>query len=279
MCCYRDLKNFDRFNYVIQSLIVLVVTKLKDMKTLIANTEKLELKNLEIDKNNESNVASVTDEAADKQNDVEHTTAAIIKPSEPNEKLKIDSDDGDENKSKIDCVSIDNKKDDNSKMDDVWILPDLERVLLFISKVFLLNFPLYVAHKHGVHGRIDEISQQEIGQLAAFCDIHDTEIPVYLYRNVSLFCTNGGFTAMAAGFELPNLPVSTAHACTVAISNIKLWLNYRSIVQQFVPLRIKVLQYMCKLCDQDLRSPATKSMAGEIDLRLLDVSLICPNLF
>lgn len=62
-------------------------------------------------------------------------------------------------------------------------------------------------------------------------------------------------------FELANLPVSTAHACTMAISNIKLWLNYRSIVQLFVPLRIKILQYMCKLSDQDLRSTATKSMA------------------
>jgi len=63
-------------------------------------------------------------------------------------------------------------------------------------------------------------------------------------------------------FEQNNLPVSTAHAITAAVSNLKLWLNYRSIIQHFVPLRIKVLQYMCKLADQDLRSQATKSMAG-----------------
>lgn len=94
-----------------------------------------------------------------------------------------------------------------------------------------------------------------------FCDLHDSEIPAFLLRNVTLFCSNGGFGAMMSCFELAALPVSTAHAITAAISNLKLWLNYRSVVQQFVPLRIKVLQYMCRLADSDLRSPATRSMA------------------
>lgn len=94
-----------------------------------------------------------------------------------------------------------------------------------------------------------------------YCDLHDTEIPSFLLRNVNIFCNNGGFTAMMSCFEISALPVSTAHAITATISNLKLLLNYRSVVQLFVPLRIKVLQYMCKLSDQDLRSPATKSMA------------------
>lgn len=97
--------------------------------------------------------------------------------------------------------------------------------------------------------------------LSMFCDLHDSEIPAFLLRNVTLFCNNGGFTAMIACFGLANLPVSTAHAITAVISNLKLWLNYRSVVQLFVPLRVKILQYMCKLSDQDLRSPATRSMA------------------
>lgn len=94
-----------------------------------------------------------------------------------------------------------------------------------------------------------------------YCDLHDTEIPAFLLRNVNIFCNNGGFAAMMHCFELATLPVSTAHAITATISNLKLLLNYRSVVQLFVPLRVKVLQYMCKLGDQDLRSPATKSMA------------------
>jgi ubiquitin carboxyl-terminal hydrolase 34 len=254
MCCYRDLKNFDRFNYVIRSLIFLIVVKLKDIKTLIANTLKLETKIVEANspKNNDSSPTietndKVVTEAADSKKE-------SVKTDNQNVEKKSKSDDGKDSESKTD------------KVEDIWILPDIEKALVFVSKVFLLNFPLYVAHKHGIHGRIDEITPQDLQALSMFCDIHDTEIPVYLYRNVTLFCTSGGFAAMLHCFELSNLPVSTAHACTMAISNIKLWLNYRSIVQLFVPLRIKILQYMCKLSDQDLRSSATKSMAGKNSL-------------
>lgn len=244
MCCYRDLKNFDRFNFVIRSLIFLIVVKLKDIKTLIANTTKLELKaaaELTAAKNNDSST-----------------------PVEPCEKSTEEI--PEEVSQKTDNQTADKKSksdDGKEKNDDIWILSDIEKALIFVSKVFLLNFPLYVAHKHGIHGRIDEITPQDLQSLSMFCDIHDTEIPVYLYRNVTLFCTAGGFAAMLHCFEISNLPVSTAHACTMAISNIKLWLNYRSIVQLFVPLRIKILHYMCKLSDQDLRSSATKSMAGK----------------
>lgn len=237
------MKNFDRFNFVIRSLIFLIVVKLKDIKTLIENTVRLEAKN-------EANAVKNSDlsPAGDAGEKAESEPAADKEAPSDNQSAekKSKSDDG---------------KD--AKSEDIWVLPDIEKALIFVSKVFLLNFPLYVAHKHGIHGRIDEITPQDLQSLSMFCDIHDTEIPVYLYRNVHLFCTAGGFVAMLNCFEMSNLPVSTAHACTMAISNVKLWLNYRSIVQLFVPLRIKILQYMCKLSDQDLRSTATKSMAGK----------------
>lgn len=224
MCCYRDLKNFDRFNYIIRSLIYLIVNKLKDIKTILSNTSRIdELPAQQQKVNDESN----------------------------NKKEKEDIDEV--NKEKLETKKV--------NCDEIWTVLELEKVLIFISKVFLLNFPLYIAHKHGVHYG-HESTQQEIQSVSMFCDIHDTEIPVYLYHNVTLFCSAGGFGAMTQCFEISDLPLSLAHACTVAISNIKLWLNYRSIVQLFVPLRIKVLQYMCKLSDQDLRSQATKSMAG-----------------
>lgn len=86
-------------------------------------------------------------------------------------------------------------------------------------------------------------------------------MPVYLLRNVTVFCNTLGFNHMTLCFDIPNLPLSTAHAITAVVSNIKLWLNYRTMVTLFVPIRVKILQYMCKLADQDLRSPATKSMA------------------
>lgn len=227
MCCYRDLKNFDRFNYIIRSLIYLIVNKLKDIKSVLASPGSKEI---------------VTESASDENKD-----------SDAEKKVN------DEQQSVSEEAAKDKEAPKKSD-EDQWTVAELEKVLIFISKVFLLNFPLYIAHKHGMHYG-HESSQQEIQTVSVFCDIHDTEIPVYLYHNVTLFCSSGGFGAMTQCFEISELPLSLAHACTVAISNIKLWLNYRSIVQLFVPLRIKVLQYMCKLSDQDLRSPATKSMA------------------
>lgn len=258
MCCYRDLKNFERFNLVINSLICLVVSKLKNIKALIlaANEKKDEEKISPIDSSSKSE---------------QDTTAVVTKQEDKQEKSEDAKLVADTTESTITPVT----SDETEAHEEVWVLPELEKVLIFISKIYLLNFPLYVAYKHGIHGRIDDISQQEAQTLSMFCDIHETEIPVYLYRNVTLFCSSGGFGAIMQCFELHNLPVSTAHACTVAISNIKLWLNYRSIVQLFVPLRIKVLQYMCKLSDQDLRSPATKSMAGKFYFTCKRAQIIC----
>lgn len=145
--------------------------------------------------------------------------------------------------------------------EEPWILPEVEKLLLLVSKVFLLNFPLYIAYKHGTHARLDDISAEEAQHLSIFCDLHDNEIPVYLLRNTSLFCNSNGFAAMILCFDQPDLPVTTAHAITATVSNIKLWLHYGCIVQLFVPLRSKILQYMCKLSDQNLRTTATRAMA------------------
>lgn len=148
-----------------------------------------------------------------------------------------------------------------SYTEETWILPEVEKFFLLVSKVFLLNFPLYIAYKHSSHARVDDISAEEAQHLAIFCDLHDNDIPLYLLRNICVFCNTGGFAAMMVTFEHYDLPVSTAHAIVATVSNIKLWLNYGCIVQLFVPLRSRVLQYMCKLSDQNLRTAATRAMA------------------
>jgi ubiquitin carboxyl-terminal hydrolase 34 len=265
MCGYRDIKNFDRFNLIVQSIICLTVTKLKKIKELLDDLAV--------------STKIVNDSIAATASNCEKPAENLVKDESTNSK------DGNEDESKKEPVEkvvakVENVepsvitttepkptppvpvKLNDDETYDKWALPEIEKLLIFISKVFLLNFPLYVAYKHGVHARLDEISPQEAQSLSLFCDLHDNEMPAFLLRNVSIFCNSGGFPAMMECFDQPNLPVSTAHAITAAISNLKLWLNYRSIIQQFVPLRIKVLQYMCKLSDQDLRSASTKSMAG-----------------
>ncbi|XP_071053277.1 ubiquitin carboxyl-terminal hydrolase puf isoform X2 [Onthophagus taurus] len=143
-------------------------------------------------------------------------------------------------------------------------ISERDKLLILVTKIFLLNFPLYVAFKHTIQAKLDELTQQEMQTLNLFCDLHDSEIPIYLLRNVSLFCKTGGLHAMTACFTHltpEELPVSTAHAMISVVCNLKLWMNFKSMVSLLVPLRSCVLRYMCKLSDQDLRTPTIKSMA------------------
>lgn len=144
-------------------------------------------------------------------------------------------------------------------------IQERDKLFILASKIFLLNFPLYVAYKHTSPNKTDDLTQQEMQNLNLFCDLHDSEIPMYLLRNVAMFCKMGGLHAMTACFQhlLPDeLPVSTAHAMISIVCNLKLWMNFKSTVSILVPLRSCVLRYMCKLSDQDLRTPTIKGMAG-----------------
>lgn len=71
---------------------------------------------------------------------------------------------------------------------DVWTIHEMEKLLHFLSKVFLLNFPLYCAHKQSLQSKVEGLTQQEAAALNNFCDMHDLEIPLHLLRNVCLFC-------------------------------------------------------------------------------------------
>lgn len=271
MCCYRDVKNFERFNLIIQSVICLCVCQLKNIKNIL-NTSNVKPScsgnqttntNNNNNSNNNNTEEDVSSTASPKQLPQQQST---IEKNPPKSDDQVDSalspkatslpSTGDISKSKT-IVS------ETKKEDEKYSLQEIEKLLILVSKAFLLNFPLYVAYKHGVQARWDEISAQEAQSFGLFCDFHDTEVPAFLFRNVSLFCNSGGFSIMSQCFELNNFPVSIAHAITAVISNLKIWLNYRSTVQLFVPIRIKVLQYMCKLSDQELRSPTTRSMAGK----------------
>lgn len=247
MCCYRDIKNFDRFNLVVQSILYLSVCQLKALKNDLEATAN---------KKDES-VADIT---ADKE---------LSRPSKRNKKLS--SSEGKDGFQTPEDNSEAHTDDDNAANEppdenEHWSMQQKEKLMQIVSKIFHLNFPLYVACKHSAFNRLDDISAQEISNLSSYCDLHDTELPVYLLRNVNLFCKSGGICAMTSVFNIAtpeNLPLSMAHAIMAAVGDIKLWLNYRAITQLFLPLRNKVLKYMCVLEDKDLRLAGVKTMAGE----------------
>lgn len=247
MCCYRDVKNFERFYLVVQSVLCLSVCQLKTLKDELIQAANAPATDKGEEKDKSDNILTAnTDEVNDLKKISSELEKQIPSPLEVTEKLQ-----------NSDKLTTDDQ--------EIWPLQQREKLMHIVSKIFLLNFPLYSACKHSALSRLDDLSAQEISNLSSYCDLHDTEIPAYLLRNVSLFCKLGGVCAMTSVFESAtpsSLPLSMAHAIVAAVGNLKLWLNFRAVTQLFMPLRSQILKYMCSLDDKDLRVPAVKSMAG-----------------
>ncbi|KAK1132977.1 hypothetical protein K0M31_014343 [Melipona bicolor] len=213
MCCYREIKNFDRFIRLTQSVVLCTLQQLQVI-----------------------------------QQNGQQTSIGKVPSKDEKEEGKTD-----ENKAEnSDFAQIEIQMKHN------WSQQDREKLFHLLSKIFLLNFPLYIAMKHG--GAINPLAP--IKDEGGYCEPHDPEVPAPLIRAVSIFCHQGGFNLMSACFDMENtLPVSLAHSMVVVICNLKLWLNYGSVIQLFIPLRSRVMKYMCRLADKELRTPAVRTMA------------------
>ena len=264
MCCYRDVKNFERFYLVVQSILCLSVCQLKQLKDELVEAAKTAPAPAP---------PQPPDNAQEKQKPEEEPTPPVEEkakeekesPDEPDEPAPAATDTPEEPKNPAETPAT------STEDTELWSMQQKEKLMHIVSKVFLLNFPLYLACKHSALSRLDDLSAQEISNLSLYCDLHDTEIPAYLLRNVSLFCKLGGVCAMTSVFEYATqgtLPLSMAHAIVAAVGNLKLWLNFRAVSQLFMPLRAKILKYMCTLEDKDLRVPAVKSMAGKLRINI-----------
>lgn len=107
MCCYREIKNFDRFIRLIQSV---VLCTLQQLQAIQQNGQQ-------------TNVAKeISEEGKDEDED-------------KSDKRK--SNDGAEHAQ----VEIQTKQ--------TWSQQDREKLFHLLSKILVLNFPLYLAMKHG----------------------------------------------------------------------------------------------------------------------------------
>lgn len=257
MCCYRDVKNFERFYLIVQSVLCLSVTQLKQLKEELIEAAKTPT-------TTESTQETQKPEDVSPNKDDGDDSPKEPSPEKNTEPSTSTSKEADQQESEeiVEVCKSNHTNDEN----EPWSMQEREKLMHILSKVFLLNFPLYLACKHSALSRLEDLTAGEITNLSTYCDLHDTEIPAYLLRNVSFFCKMGGVCSMTAVFEYgtpSTLPLSMAHAIVAAVGNLKLWLNFPAVAQLFMPMRSKILKFMCLLEDKDLRVPAVKSMAGK----------------
>ena len=63
--------------------------------------------------------------------------------------------------------------ENNGERKDFWTSEELERLLQFVAKIFMLQFPLYAGPK-SAGLRNEEVSAAEATQMAVYCDVHDS---------------------------------------------------------------------------------------------------------
>ncbi|GIX80710.1 ubiquitin carboxyl-terminal hydrolase 34 [Caerostris darwini] len=230
-CCFKDPKNFDRFNAVVQGLSLSIIEVLQQ----IANDTK-------VLKNDQSSSIGSTKANESRKN----ASDSESKEKDSKEKEKINNCSSKETEKELSESNVCTKKDFAAEDWSLWSSEDKEKVICIFSKVFLLNFPLYVAFKHSLQSKMDEM-----------------EIPVYLLRNVCFFCDKGGIKLLISCFQDSDpdiLPLTLAHAMTTIMSNLKLWMNIGSLMQQLVQLRSCMVKYLCQVKDSHIRAVGHRNM-------------------
>ena len=115
MCCYRDTRNFEKFNNIVQ---VILNKAISFIQTLPKDCQE------------------------------EQERAEKAKQEEPGSGGETDS------------------------AQESWTLDEKDKLFNFVSRVFLMNFPVYVAYKHTVHTTLEELSTQEAAALNNYCELN-----------------------------------------------------------------------------------------------------------
>lgn len=104
MCCYREIKNFDRFIRLTQSVVLCTLQQLQIIQ----------------------------------QNGQQANVGKVSSKDEKEEE-------------KTDETKIENSEfaETETQTKQNWSQQDREKLFHLLSKIFLLNFPLYIAMKHG----------------------------------------------------------------------------------------------------------------------------------
>jgi len=231
MCCYKDYKNFERFNNLVQLVLHRAISFIeslpRDCQISSRNAGSLDdamsvgikrpMTPLTRDDDVDVDVMSidatdgdgVTDGNAAKKTPGDTTASERAYHASIIPVLVAElTDDGPsvEEDSEPHAGEITDTEDTEH-----WSLEEKERLFQFIGKVFTPNFPLYFAYKHCIHSSLEDLSKQDACALNNYCELsvsivllcdHATNYVTVLIRLVVL-------THATHAFSLPSHPQPT----------------------------------------------------------------------
>ena len=130
--------------------------------------------------------------------------------------------------------------ENNGDRKEFWTSEELERLLQFVAKIFMLQFPLYAGPK-SAGLRNEEVSAAEATQMAVYCDVHDStgrnisNFIVFLI-NLTRFFFNFSFNRM--GVVILSCRTQSAAAQGAAFGKKKICLPVSPFVPKYLFCRL-----------------------------------------
>jgi len=198
MCCYKDYKNFERFNNLVQLVlhraIGFIESLPRDCQTSGHEAESL------MPADDVGVKLPMTPPTRDDDVDVDVMSVDAADGDGTNVAKKIPDDDGSSAEQAYRSSNIPvpvaeltdveqgsgephagtskrASNDDGGDTAEEWSLDEKERLFQFTAKVFTPNFPLYFAYKHCVHSSLEDLSKQDACALNNYCELSVSTTP------------------------------------------------------------------------------------------------------
>lgn len=153
MCIYKDSRNYDRFNHLMQGVLWTALELIRSMET---GTPPALALFVQVPESEEKKPTSLRENKAVETVDTETVrTKDLIENTEVDKEVNLQreatncSDSPEETSKTVDKTTV----QVNKYMD--WTLEEREHLLQFVTKVFQLNFPHYTSYKHSVHSKLE----------------------------------------------------------------------------------------------------------------------------
>jgi len=199
MCCYKDYKNFERLNNLVQLVLHRAIgfieslssdfhTSSHNVGSLVsaddATAVGIKVPATPPSRDDDIDVDVMSVDAADvdgstdgdtakKKPDSDTLSAEKAHPSIPVPVAELTDDmPAVEQDSEPHAGTSESAADNDGGDTEDWSLDEKERLFQFIAKVFTPSFPLYFAYKHCIRSSLEDLSKQDACALNNYCELN-----------------------------------------------------------------------------------------------------------
>lgn len=190
MCCYKDFKNFERLNNLVQLVLHRAIGFIESLPTDCQTSSHSVGSLMSAAEDTASTGVKLPMTPPTRDDDVDVDVTSVDAMDGDTGKKMPDDDALSEGKAyqsipvhvaelTDDASAVDQGSDPQAGVSESstgsdngeWSLEDKERLFQFIAKVFTPNFPLYAAYKHCMPSSLEDLSKQDACALNNYCEL------------------------------------------------------------------------------------------------------------